>query len=71
MRAPDAASYTSNRSSRSRKQYSSTFMAPQSIPAAPSHSRWFNTRVISANMTRMYWARIGTSMPSIFSTARQ
>ena len=28
-------------------------------------------RVISLNITRMYWARIGTSMPSSFSMARQ
>ena len=35
------------------------FIAPQSRPCAPSHSRWFSSRVISANMTRMYCARIG------------
>ena len=28
-------------------------------------------RVISSNITRMYWARIGTSMPSSFSIAMQ
>ena len=28
-------------------------------------------RVISSNITRMYWARIGASMPRSFSTARQ
>ena len=47
------------------------FIAPQSRPCAPSHIRWFISRVISANMTRMYWARIGTSTPSSFSIARQ
>ena len=47
------------------------FIAPQSSPCAPSHSRWFSSRVISANMTRMYCARSGTSMPISFSIARQ
>src|SRR6266581_2368243 len=31
-----------------------------SRPCAPSHSRWLRMRVISSNITRMYWARIGT-----------
>ena len=47
------------------------FIAPQSMPWQPSHSRWFSRRVISENITRMYCARSGTSMPSIFSMARQ
>ena len=46
-------------------------MAPTSSACAPSHSRWFSIRVISSNITRMYWARTGTSMPSSFSIARQ
>ena len=44
---------------------------PQSLPCEPSHIRWFMMRVISENITRMYCARIGTSMPSSFSMARQ
>ena len=36
---------------------------------APRNSRWLRIRVISSNMTRMYWARTGTSMPSRRSTA--
>ena len=33
-------------------------------------SRWFSTRPISENSTRMYWPRSGTVMPSSCSTAR-
>ena len=44
---------------------------PQSLPCEPSHIRWFMMRVISANITRMYCARSGTSMPASFSIARQ
>ncbi|MEY3272989.1 MAG: hypothetical protein RLZZ341_1890 [Pseudomonadota bacterium] len=47
------------------------FIAPQSRPWQPSHSRWFSSLVSSAYITRMYCARSGTSMPSSFSIARQ
>ena len=44
-------------------------MAPMSRPCAPSQSRWFNVRVISSNITRMYCARIGGTTPVSFSIA--
>ncbi len=69
MRAPDTASYMSNMSSRSRKAYRNTAIAPTSSACEPIHIRWFSKRVISSNITRMYCARIGTSRPSIFSMA--
>jgi hypothetical protein len=34
-------------------------------------SRWFSTRPISQNSTRIRLPRIGTSTPSSFSMARQ
>ena len=62
---PERARYTS----RSRKQYRKTVMAPMSRPWAPSHMRWFRILVISSNITRMYCARSGGAMPSSFSIA--
>ena len=69
MRAPETASYMSNMSSRSRKAYRNTVMAPMSSACVPSHIRWFRMRVISSNIVRMYWARMGGWMPSSFSIA--
>ncbi len=46
-------------------------MPPTSSECEPIHSRWFRIRVISSNITRMYCARSGTSIPSSRSTAMQ
>ena len=45
--------------------------APSSIAEAPTHVRWSVIREISLRMTRMYWHRSVTWMPSSFSTAEQ
>ncbi len=59
--------------SRSRVAYISRLM-----PVPETSSTWVESqkrceamRCSSAMITRMTWARGGTSMPSIFSTARQ
>jgi len=46
-----------------------TVIAPRSRPWAASANTCDMTRVISSNITRMYWARSGTSTPSSFSIA--
>ena len=46
-------------------------MPPTSSEWQPSQSRWLRIRVSSSNITRMYCARIGTSMPMSRSIARQ
>ena len=49
----DRLDYVSMMSSRSRKQYRNTLIAPMSSAWAPSQSRWFVIRVSSSNRTRM------------------
>ena len=71
MRAPDTASYKSINSSRSRNAYKIAVIAPISSACEPTPIKWFKIRVTSANMVRMYLARIGTSKPSSFSIAKQ
>ena len=45
-------------------------MAPMSLAMNPAQARWEARRWSSARTTRMYWARLGTSIPASFSTAR-
>ena len=58
-------------SSRSRKQYSITEIAPMSMAWVPSHTRWLLTRCSSTSSTRIHLTRSGISMPRSFSTDRQ
>lgn len=41
---------------------------PMMWQAIPSHSRWEWIRSSSEIITRIYWPRLGTSMPAMFST---
>src|ERR1019366_5601050 len=52
MRCPETASNRRSTSSRSRKQYRKTVMAPMSMAWVPSHTRCELMRVSSFNMTR-------------------
>lgn len=45
-------------------------MPPSSSGYEPRNIRWFSTRLSSASSVRVHTARVGTSMPSIRSTAR-
>ena len=45
-------------------------IAPSSIGYEPRNIRWLSTRFSSASSIRVQVARIGTSIPSIRSTAR-
>ncbi len=63
----------SRTSSRSRKPIVMTVSAPISMPPVAMHTRWEEIRLSSIIITRMTWARSGTSssMPSSRSTAMQ
>ena len=71
IRCPEKRSKIFRISSRSRKQYSITDIAPISSACVPSHTRCEEMRCNSTSITRIYCARFGTSSPSSFSTARQ
>ena len=71
IRRPVIISKTSRISSRSRKPYSITEIAPSSSPVVPSQTRWLAMRFSSVTRMRIVWARGGASTPSRRSTARQ
>ena len=70
-RAPQYSSKKSRICSRSRKAYQNGVTAPRSIPDVPSHTRCDESRWSSSRITRISWARRGTSTPRSFSTVRQ
>ncbi len=70
MRCPVTISNSRRMSSRSRKQYRNTVIAPMSMACVPSQTRCELMRVSSFSITRIHCARGGISSPSNFSTAR-
>ena len=69
IRCPLTISNNFRISSRSRKQYKKTVMAPRSSACVPSHTRCELMRVNSFSRTRNHCALGGISSPSNFSTA--
>ncbi|MND02201.1 hypothetical protein D3C83_214900 [compost metagenome] len=69
MRAPEARSKKLRQSSRISNIHRFGVIAPTSITWLPKLSMWLQMRVSSANSTRRYWARSGTSRFSSFSIA--
>ena len=57
--------------SRSRQPYQNIETAPRSRQPVAMKMRWLAMRLSSRWMTRRYWARLGTSIPSSVSTAPQ